>query len=87
MGLHHWQCRASGDSKILCTKRKQSGKESVIEEQPLLYCLCSGLVIVLLVYIHTIILMCYNKKCSEKGALSGHVIQLSIKTLTGKFGI
>jgi hypothetical protein len=30
--------------------------------------------------------MCYNKKCSEKGALSGHVIQLSIKTLTSKFG-
>jgi hypothetical protein len=30
--------------------------------------------------------MCYNKKCSEKGALSGNVIQLSIKTLTGKFG-
>jgi hypothetical protein len=27
-----------------------------------------------------------NKKCSEKGALSGHVIQLSIKTLTSKFG-
>jgi hypothetical protein len=38
----------------------------------------------LLAYIHTIILMCYNKKCSEKGALSGHVIQLSIKTLTSK---
>jgi hypothetical protein len=37
----------------------------------------------LLAYIHTIILMCYNKKCSEKGALSG---QLSIKTLTSKFG-
>jgi hypothetical protein len=30
--------------------------------------------------------MCYNNKCSEKGALSGHVIQLSIKTLTSKFG-
>jgi hypothetical protein len=30
--------------------------------------------------------MCYNKKCSEKMALSGHVIQLSIKTLTSKFG-
>jgi hypothetical protein len=30
--------------------------------------------------------MCYNRKCSEKGALSGHVIQLSIKTLTSKFG-
>jgi hypothetical protein len=30
--------------------------------------------------------MCYNKKCSEKGALLGHVIQLSIKTLTNKFG-
>jgi hypothetical protein len=29
--------------------------------------------------------MCYNKKCSEKDALSGHVIQLSIKTLTSKF--
>jgi hypothetical protein len=27
-----------------------------------------------------------GKKCSEKGALSGHVIQLSIKTLTSKFG-
>jgi hypothetical protein len=40
----------------------------------------------LLAYIHTIILMCYNKKCSEKGALSGHVIQWSIKTLTSKFG-
>jgi hypothetical protein len=36
MGLHHWQCRASGDSEILCTKKKQSGKDSVIEEQPLL---------------------------------------------------
>jgi hypothetical protein len=31
----------------------------------------------LLAYIHTIILMRYNKKCSEKGALSWHVIQLS----------
>jgi hypothetical protein len=30
--------------------------------------------------------MCYNKKCSEKAALSGHVIQLSIKTLTSRFG-
>jgi hypothetical protein len=30
--------------------------------------------------------MCYNKKGSEKGALSGHVIQLSIKTLASKFG-
>jgi hypothetical protein len=30
--------------------------------------------------------MCYNRKCSEKGALSGHVIQLSIKSLTSKFG-
>jgi hypothetical protein len=30
--------------------------------------------------------MCYNKKCSEKGALSEYVIQLSIKTLTSKFG-
>jgi hypothetical protein len=30
--------------------------------------------------------MCYNKKYSEKGALSGHVIQLTIKTLTSKFG-
>jgi hypothetical protein len=36
MGLHHWQCRASGNSNILCTKRKQSGKDSVIEGQPLL---------------------------------------------------
>jgi hypothetical protein len=36
MGLHHWQCRASGDNDILCTKRKQSGKDSVIEAQPLL---------------------------------------------------
>jgi hypothetical protein len=36
LGLHHWQCRASGDSDILCTKRKQSGKDSVIEEQPFL---------------------------------------------------
>jgi hypothetical protein len=36
MGLHHWQCRASGDSDILCTKRKPSGKDSVIEGQPLL---------------------------------------------------
>jgi hypothetical protein len=26
------------------------------------------------------------KNCSEKGALSGHVIQLPIKTLTSKFG-
>jgi hypothetical protein len=40
----------------------------------------------LLAYIHTIILMCYKKKWSEKMALSGHVIQLSIKTLTSKFG-
>jgi hypothetical protein len=30
--------------------------------------------------------MCNNNKCSEKGALSWHVIQLSIKTLTSKFG-
>jgi hypothetical protein len=44
--------------------------------------LYSGLVTKLLAYIHTIILMCSNKKCSEKGALSGHVMQLSIKTLT-----
>jgi hypothetical protein len=29
--------------------------------------------------------MRYYKKCSDKGALSGHVIQLSIKTLTSKF--
>jgi hypothetical protein len=36
MGLHHWQCRASGDSDILCTKRQQNGKDSVIEGQPLL---------------------------------------------------
>jgi hypothetical protein len=36
MGLRHWQCRASGDSDILCTKRQQSGKDSVIEGQPLL---------------------------------------------------
>jgi hypothetical protein len=50
------------------------------------YCLCSGLVTELLAYIHTIILTCYNTKCSEKGALSGYVIQLSIKTLTSKFG-
>jgi hypothetical protein len=34
--LRHWQCRASGDSDILCTKRQQSGKDSVIEGQPLL---------------------------------------------------
>jgi hypothetical protein len=34
----------------------------------LFYCLCSGLVTELLAYIHTIILMCCNKKCSEKGA-------------------
>jgi hypothetical protein len=56
-------------------------------EGNLYYGLCSGLVTELLVYIHTIILMCYNSKCSEKGALSVHVIQLSIKTLTSKFGI
>jgi hypothetical protein len=30
--------------------------------------------------------MCYNNKCSEKGALSGHAMKLSIKTLTIKFG-
>jgi hypothetical protein len=36
MGLHHWQCRASGDNDNLCTKRKQSGKDSVIKAQPLL---------------------------------------------------
>jgi hypothetical protein len=36
MGLHHWQCRASGDNDILCTQRKQSGKDSEIEAQPLL---------------------------------------------------
>jgi hypothetical protein len=35
MGLHHWQCRASGDNDILGTKRKQSGKDSMIEAQPL----------------------------------------------------
>jgi hypothetical protein len=27
-----------------------------------------------------------GKKAQKKGALSGHVIQLSIKTLTSKFG-
>jgi hypothetical protein len=32
----------------------------------------------LLAYIHTIILMCDHKKCSENGALSGHVIQLIV---------
>jgi hypothetical protein len=32
----NWQCRASGNSDILCTKKKQSGKDSVIERQPLL---------------------------------------------------
>jgi hypothetical protein len=36
MGLHHWQCRDKGDCDILCTKRQQSGKDSVIEGQPLL---------------------------------------------------
>jgi hypothetical protein len=36
MGLSHWQCRDSGDNDNLCTKRKQSGKDSVIEAQPLL---------------------------------------------------
>jgi hypothetical protein len=35
-GLHLWHCSDSGDSDILCTKRKQSGKDSVIEGQPLL---------------------------------------------------
>jgi hypothetical protein len=56
------------------------------EKGNLYFCLCSGLVTELLAYIHTIILMCYNGKSSEKGALSGHVIQLSIKSLTSKFG-
>jgi hypothetical protein len=36
MGLRQWQCRYSGDSDILCTKKQQSGKDSVIEGQPLL---------------------------------------------------
>jgi hypothetical protein len=35
MGLGHWQCRDGGDSDILCTKRQQSGKDSVLEGQPL----------------------------------------------------
>jgi hypothetical protein len=34
MGLRHWQCRVSGDSNILYTKRQQSGKDSLIEGQP-----------------------------------------------------
>jgi hypothetical protein len=37
MGLHHWQCRASGDSNILYTKRQQSGKDSVMEGKPVRY--------------------------------------------------
>jgi hypothetical protein len=39
MGLRHWLCRDSGDSgdsDILRSKRQQSGKDSVIEGQPLL---------------------------------------------------
>jgi hypothetical protein len=36
MGLRHWQCRDSSDSDILCSKRQQSGKDSVIEGQSLL---------------------------------------------------
>jgi hypothetical protein len=36
MANRHWQCRDSGDSDILCRKRQQNGKDSVIEGQPLL---------------------------------------------------
>jgi hypothetical protein len=36
MASRHWQYRGSGDSNILCSKRQQSGKVSVIEGQPLL---------------------------------------------------
>jgi ribulose kinase len=36
MGHRHWQCRDSGDSDILCSKRQQNGKDSGIEGQPLL---------------------------------------------------
>jgi hypothetical protein len=80
-----WGCTTGNAATVAHrTKKTTSGKDSVIEGQPLL--LTSGLVTKLLAYIHTIILMCYYKKCSEKGALSGHVIQLSIKTLTSKFG-
>jgi hypothetical protein len=77
-----WGCTTGNAATVAhSTKTTTSGKDSVIEGR-----LCSGLVTELLAYIHTIILMCYNKKCSEKGAFSGHIIQLSIKTLTSKFG-
>jgi hypothetical protein len=36
MANRHWQCRDSGDSDILWSKRQQSGKDSVIKGQPLL---------------------------------------------------
>jgi hypothetical protein len=34
MANRHWQCRDSGDSNILCSKRQQSRKDSGLEGQP-----------------------------------------------------
>jgi hypothetical protein len=61
------------------TKKQQSGRT-------IYYCYVVGWWLSYWHILHTIILKCNNKKWSEKGALSGHVIQLSIKTLTSKFG-